>query len=108
MTPKKKAIVGTPYQIIDERLSSLCKLYRVGEEGHFAQFYVQTGLMGECIVKGLESPNLPFKERRQIHDVMWRYIHEVMGYEIGSIQRLKKKPTPSLITTRKSLKKYKN
>ena len=108
MIPNRKDIEGTQYQIVEERLSSLCKLFRVGEEEHFAQFYVQTGLIGECIVKGLESPNLPFKERKQIHDTMWGYIHNNMGYEYGSIQRVKKNPKVSVITNRKSLKRYKN
>lgn len=106
--PMRKKIEGTPYQIIDERLSSLCKLYRDGEEDHFAQFYVQTGLLGECIVKGLDSPNLPFKERRQIHEAMWKYLHEVMGYQFAALQRVKKKNSKQVVTTsRKSLKRYK-
>lgn len=106
MTLERKQIVGTKYQIIEERLSTLCKLYREGEEDHFAQFYVQTTVMGECVVKGLESPNLTFKERRKIHDIMWGYIHDVMGYKIGSIQRVKWKPKPVIVTSRKSLNRY--
>ena len=106
MTPNRKNIDGTQYQIVEERLSTLYKLFREGEEGHFAQFYVQTGLMGECIIKGLESPNLPFKERKNIHDTIWSYLHNNVGYEYGSIQRVRKSPKLSVVTTRKSLSRY--
>lgn len=106
MVLQKKRIAGTPYKVLEERLSTLCKLYREDEEGHFAQFYVQTSNMGECVVKGLESPNLSFKERKKIHDIMWGYMHDVMGYKIGSIQRVKWKPKPVIVTSRKSLNRY--
>ena len=107
MLPEKKIIVGTQYEMEEERLSSLCKLFRAGEEHHFAQFSVQAGLLGECIIKGLESPHMPFKERRAMHDAIWNYVHNNMGYEYGTLQRVRKKPKLVINTTRKSLSRYK-
>lgn len=107
MATRRVPVLNTNYEIFEERLSSLCKLFKVGEKEHFAQFYVQAGLLGECIIKGLESPRLPFKERRLLHDAMWSYIHNEMGYEYRAVQRVRDTKTMVLTTQRKSLGRYK-
>lgn len=104
MNPARLAIPNTEFEIIDERLSTLCKIYRKGEPTHFAQFYVQTGALGEAIIKGLDSPNLRFNERKKIHKAMWTYIANSMGYSQGTMQRVKRNSAPITIT--KSLSGY--
>jgi hypothetical protein len=107
MTLAKTAIPNTNYSILEERLSSLCKLYEGESTEHFAQFYVQSGLLGECVIKGLDGPKLPFKERRGLHEAMWIYVSNVMGYSRVSMQRVKYKPKTKVITIKKSLGRYK-
>jgi hypothetical protein len=107
MEISKVAIPNTNLLILDERLSTLCKIYRKGEKHHFAQFYVQTGVLGEAVVKGLEGPNMRFSERKQIHQAMWSYLANVMGYTKGTMQRVKQKPKQTITTISKSLIKYK-
>mgnify|MGYP000350588796 CR=1 FL=1 len=96
---------NSDFEILEERLSSLCKIYKKGASTHFAQFYVQTGSLGEAIIKGLDSPNLRFSERKKIHKVMWSYIAKNMGYKTGTMQRVKRNLKPITIT--KSLSGYK-
>jgi hypothetical protein len=107
MTLEKVAIPGTDLFILEERLSTLCKLYRANADSPFAQFYVQTGEMGRAVVKGLDGPKLRFKERRAIHAAMWSYLHNEMGYTHATIQRVKFKPTLKIITKTQSLGRYK-
>jgi len=107
MTINKKPLAGTDFLILDERLSSLCKVYHKDENHPFAQFYVQTGELGEAIIKGLDSPSLNFRERKVIHKAMWSYVANVMGYKQGTMQRVKFKPEPTVHTVKKSLGRYK-
>lgn len=108
MTPLKTAIPGTDLFIQDERLSSLCKIFRKGEDQHFAQFHVQTGVLGEAVIKGFESPKLSFKHRKMLNDAIWSYLANAMGYTHGTLQRVKQKPKLSITTVKKSLIRYKS
>lgn len=108
MLPEKKRIEGTPYSIAEERLSSVCRVFIGDIEKPVAQFYVQSSLLGQCVIKGLDSPNLPFKQRRQAHEAIWRYLANEMGYEYATLQRVKVKPKISIVTSKKLLKRYKS
>jgi len=103
----KRRIPSTNYWILEERLSTLCKIFRDNEDSPFAQLYVQTGEIGQAVVKGLDGPNLRFSERKAIHDAMWSYLHNTMGYECATFQRVKFKPVFKVITKTKSLGGYK-
>jgi hypothetical protein len=102
----RQSIPGTGLSVLEERLSTLCKIYRDEEDHPFAQFYVQTGEIGQAVVKGLDGPSLRFSERRAIHEAMWSYLHNTMGYERATIQRVKFKPAFKVITKNKSLGRY--
>lgn len=104
---KRVQLGDTGYEIYEERLSSLCKLFVKGDKHHFAQVFVQAGLTGECFIKGLESPGLPFKERKLLHKEMWSYIHNVMGFEYRASERIKDANSGTKVTNRKSLGRYK-
>jgi hypothetical protein len=103
MTIIKQHISGTNISISEERLSTLCKLHRDGEDAHFAQFLLQTGEVGEAVIKGLESPMSSFTERRKIHKLIWTHLHNKMGYTQATIQRVKFSPKFRVITKKKSL-----
>jgi hypothetical protein len=103
----KQRIPGTGLSVLEERLSTLCKVFRGEEEHPFAQFYVQTGEIGQAVVKGLDGPRLRFSERREIHAAIWSYLHNTMGYERATNQRVKFKPEFRVITKNKLLGRYK-
>lgn len=75
--------------VLSERLATLCKVFREGEDVHFAQFVVQTGEVGEAIIKGLESPKLTHKERRELHECIFDVVHNDFGYTTGKYNRKK-------------------
>jgi hypothetical protein len=107
MPLSKVRLPNTNYWILEERLSTLCKLYEDEGKSPFAQFYVQTGEVGQAVIKGLDGPNLRFSERKAIHSAMWSYLHNTMGYARATIQRVKFEPKFKIITKHKLLGRYK-
>ena len=75
--------------ILSERLTTLCKVYREGEDTHFAQYLVQTGEVGEAIIKGLESPEMSMRDRVALHKRIKEVAENDFGYESGKYQRKK-------------------
>ena len=82
---------GGKMHVLSERLATLCKVYREGEDVHFAQFMVQTGEVGEAIIKGFESPKLTHKERRELHKCISDLVYNDFGYSYGKYNRKKAK-----------------
>jgi hypothetical protein len=85
---KKIKMSGTNILIEEERLSTLLKVFREGENTHFAQAYIQTGIMGEAIIKGLNSPMMCYRKRKELTDAVYAYI-ATMGYDTSVMQRAK-------------------
>tara|TARA_R110000744_G_scaffold113011_1_gene211827 strand:+ start:5832 stop:6143 length:312 start_codon:yes stop_codon:yes gene_type:complete len=75
--------------ILSDRLTTLCKVYREGEDTHFAQYLVQTGEIGEAIIKGLESPEMSMRDRVELHKRIKEVAENDFGYKSGKYQRKK-------------------
>ena len=75
--------------IVSERLSTLCKVYREGEDTHFAQYLVQTGEVDEAIIKGLDSPKMSIRDRVELHKRIKEVAEDDFGYKSGKYQRKK-------------------
>lgn len=76
--------------IVSERLSTLCKVYHEGEDTHFAQYLVQTGEIGEAIIKGLESPEMSMRARVELNKRIKEVAEDDFGYKSGKYQRNKR------------------
>ena len=76
-------------RIESERLTTLCKVFREGEDHHFAQYLVQTGDAEHAIIKGLESPAMSNRDRTELNKRIVEVLQNDFGYKTGSFQRKK-------------------
>jgi hypothetical protein len=101
---KKVKMAGTNLLIEEERLSTLLKVFREGEDSYFAQMYIQTGIMGEAVIKGLSSPVMNYRKRKELNDAIYAYLY-IIGYKTSTMQRVKLAKDEKTVTTiRKKLK----
>ena len=76
-------------RIESECLTTLCKVFREGEDHHFAQYVVQTGDAEHAIIKGLESPTMSNRDRTELNERIIEVLRDDFGYKTGSFQRKK-------------------
>jgi hypothetical protein len=71
-----------------EILSALIKFFPHKGSAFFGQVVINTALLNEAILKGLESPKMSFKRRKNLNESIRRTVKK-LGYKGGCFQRKK-------------------
>jgi hypothetical protein len=80
---------GTNKYIEIEILTALCKVFNDGEPKHYMSFIMQSGLIGESVIKNLEGPEMDLRERKVVNEGIDYLLAEVFRHHARSHQRKK-------------------